>query len=90
MGHMSNHLSLLSINKAAKFMHIGHEKLNSLISSGQIRILEIGKRSYIPVSEIEPFYSNNLKAVQQKLPVVNNSKQPTFNSSEILRNIIGG
>lgn len=74
-------------------MHIGYDKLQQLISDGLVKIIQIGKRFYIPVSEIERFYADNLTAV--KLTTNSNkfsksNEEINFNSHDILNKILGG
>ncbi|MBZ0183322.1 MAG: helix-turn-helix domain-containing protein [Melioribacteraceae bacterium] len=93
MNKTYDHLRLLSLNQAAKFMHIGYDKLQQLISDGLIKIIQIGKRYYIPVSEIERYYADNLTSVKLIDNSMNSSQaneEINFNSQDILNKILGG
>lgn len=56
-------LKLMSISQVAKSLRLGRDTVKSLINQGKIGVLQIGKRSRIPLAEIEKFISTETQKI---------------------------
>lgn len=52
--------------KAAEYLGISVERLNILILEQRIRFIQIGKRQYIPISELQRFIVDNLTHLERE------------------------
>lgn len=55
-----NELRLLSINQARKILHIKHDDMKKLVTSGKVRYVNIEGKIKIPYFELKEFLQNNL------------------------------
>ncbi len=56
----NNDMDFLTIDKVAEILHVSKQKVNTLIRSGELKVLLIGPRSRrIAKSELEKFISEN-------------------------------
>jgi hypothetical protein len=58
--HCDETLRLLSINQARKILHIKHDDMKRLVTSGKIRYVIIEGKTKIPYFELKEFLQNNL------------------------------
>jgi len=52
-------LELISVSKTAELMHIGKERLYALMNAGKIGWILMGKKRFIPYSEILRYIKEN-------------------------------
>lgn len=53
-------LRLLSVNQARKILHIKHDDMRKLVTSGKVRYVSIEGKIKIPYFELKEFLQNNL------------------------------
>ena len=53
-------LRLLTINQARKILHIKHDDMKKLVTSGKVRYVIIEGKTKIPYFELKEFLQNNL------------------------------
>ena len=58
--HCNESLRLLSINQARKILHIKHDDMKKLVTSGKVRYVNIEGKIKIPYFELREFLQNNL------------------------------
>lgn len=88
----NSNVSLLSISKAAKELHIGKEKLYELMNQGKIGWITVGKRMVIPFMEIIKFIEDNLTYNSSASTTdISKTKKQTieFNSMDIFNRMKG-
>lgn len=55
-----NELRLLTINQVRKILHIKHDDMKRLVTSGNVRYVNIEGKIKIPYFELKEFLQNNL------------------------------
>ncbi|MFZ1289563.1 MAG: helix-turn-helix domain-containing protein [Melioribacteraceae bacterium] len=90
----NNELELITISKAAGLMHIGKERLYSLINEGKIGFILMGKKRFIPYTEIVRYINKSIQYTSTATSIFefNNqcdvtTKNSDFNSMEIFNNL---
>ncbi|MBK8944091.1 MAG: helix-turn-helix domain-containing protein [Ignavibacteriae bacterium] len=91
----NNELELITISKAAGLMHIGKERLYALINEGKIGFILLGKKRFIPYTEIVRYINESIQYTSTPTSVFEFSNHSDvaamdeFNTVEIFNKIKG-
>lgn len=92
----NNEIKLLTISKAAKEMSIGKERIYKLINEGKIGCINMGKKRFIPHTELVRYIKDNTQYITSRTDVFEFSKNSNlstnsstieFNSSELFNKL---
>lgn len=91
----NNEIKLISMSKAAGLMHIGKERLYALVNEGKIGWIIMGKKRFIPYTEIVRYINDSIQYATTPTSIFEFSNQTDttandeFNSLEIFNRIKG-
>lgn len=94
MESSNNDVQLLTITSTTKLLKIGRNKIIDLVNTGKLKVIPIGKRNYIPKSEVIRFVNECTTQIQIETNRRQFQMQPlndcSFDSVNIFSQMVGG